>query len=612
MQRNRLRYFVIFILVSLLTFNIIGQVNLIPVDFEVLTVSKHSVYTNKSDNKSIEELLENDYLLENSLKQFLNFGPFNHYNWIKIDLLNKSNLNEFIFEVNQTYIDSLQLYLVKNKQVVKRFKKKGLHFRANNKPSFFKNKYAYTYTIKIPKNDTISLYLNGVVNDGSFKVLNKIWSVNKYKDREKEVQYKTSYLIFFGGFVFLVLVLTIFMYLFSKKTMYLYYGGFVLTIYLHVLALRHFFSPLYIEKYLFFGNNFIEMIGLLQLFLMFQYFRYFFDLNKYNRKLNIIIKYLSYFSLFFFIVALFMRNFNWFYAFSFYFTKFFMVFSTIFVFTIAIYLMFKKRRIAIYFVIAYTPLFFLIAHFILTAFGLTNSYNPLEWEFVIFFEVFVLTIAMAHNYYLLTLENIVNIEKMFTQRLRISRDLHDNIGSQLTFIKSSIDNLKYVTESADSKLITKLNHISSFSSNTINQLRDTVWAINKKDISLTDLCHRIQGLIEKTKIVNENLQFNLKCDVKTELIFSSIKGINIFRVIQESVNNTLKYADTKVININITEIEKELIIDISDNGKGFDINQIELGNGLSNMQKRITEVEGKIYIESEVDKGTNIKMVLPK
>ncbi len=609
---NKLYNILLIALFSFFTILTNGQENILKQDFKVITISNQDVYVSRTSNLSLEELINSKTLFKPSTKQLINSGPFNHYNWIKINVVNNSNQTNFIFEVNQTYIDSLQLFLVKNKQVLQSYPKKGLHFKKNYKPSFFKNKYAYTYDFKIPKNDTIVLYLNGIVNDGSFKVLNKIWTIDKYQDRKKEIQYKTSYLIFFGGFVFLVLVLSIFMFGFSKKVLYLYYAGFVAVMYLNILLLRYFFSPLYVEKYLFNNNNFSEMIGLLQLFLMYQYFRHFFKLKMQYKKLDKITNYLSLFSISYFFIALFMRKLNWFYTFSFYFTKFFMVFSVLLVFSFAIYLAFKKRRMAIYFIIAYTPLFLLIAHFILTAFGLTNGYNPLEWEFVIFFEVFVLTIAMAHNYYLITQENLANAKHFYKQKIKISRDLHDNIGSQITFIKSSIDNLKYTFNNADNQLIKKLDSISFFASNTINQLRDTVWAINKKDISLSDLCSRIQTLIEKTKIANENLQFQLKCNLVNEFVFSSIKGINIFRVIQESVNNTLKYANATNLDIQFLETNKELIISIADNGKGFDINTVELGNGLSNMQKRIAEIDGKIYIESQVNKGTIITIKLPK
>lgn len=75
----------------------------------------------------------------------------------------------------------------------------------------------------------------------------------------------------------------------------------------------------------------------------------------------------------------------------------------------------------------------------------------------------------------LELKEIQTFSKLQDQRLRISRDLHDNIGSQLTFIISKIDNLKYLLDSKNEKLNNTLVEINEFAKGTISQLRDTIW-----------------------------------------------------------------------------------------------------------------------------------------
>ena len=196
--------------------------------------------------------------------------------------------------------------------------------------------------------------------------------------------------------------------------------------------------------------------------------------------------------------------------------------------------------------------------------------------------------------------------KLQNQRLRISRDLHDNIGSQLTFIISSIDNLKFLTKASDEKLKEKLTNINSFASSTISQLRDTIWAMNKNEIPYEDFQTRILSLIEKAKIAKENIKYDFISDVKSDIIFSSVNGITIFRVLQEALNNAIKYAEASKIDITVVEKNNELKITIKDNGKGFDMNKIEMGNGLENMQKRMEEIEGKIDIKSKIGEGTSI------
>ena len=202
--------------------------------------------------------------------------------------------------------------------------------------------------------------------------------------------------------------------------------------------------------------------------------------------------------------------------------------------------------------------------------------------------------------------------KLQDQRLRISRDLHDNIGSQLTFIISSIDNLKFISKSVDEKFISKLSTINLFTANTISQLRDTIWAMNKQTISYEDFHGRVLTFIEKAKIVKENVKFNYMSHVNNSINFSSINGITLFRVIQESINNVLKHANATQIDIDINDDLNTINISIKDNGDGFDINTIEFGNGLNNMHKRIEEINGELEITSTMHKGTSILIRIDK
>ena len=199
------------------------------------------------------------------------------------------------------------------------------------------------------------------------------------------------------------------------------------------------------------------------------------------------------------------------------------------------------------------------------------------------------------------------------QRLQISRDLHDNIGSQLTFIISSVDNIKYAFEIQNSKLDNKLSSISNFAKSTIVELRDTIWAMNNSEITLEDLQTRIHNFIDKAKEAKEEIVFNFNINTSlNSLKFTSIEGMNIYRTIQEAINNSIKYANSSEINIDIIPLDDNISISIQDNGNGFDSQQVDLGNGITNMKKRIEEIGGKIHIDSNVGIGTKINITLPK
>ena len=206
------------------------------------------------------------------------------------------------------------------------------------------------------------------------------------------------------------------------------------------------------------------------------------------------------------------------------------------------------------------------------------------------------------------LATIKTQNRLQEQRLKISRDLHDNIGSQLTFIISSIDNLKFVSKDANETLKEKLANISSFTGDTIHQLRDTIWAMNKSEISIEDLHARVLSFIEKAKKAVPNIVFDISYDIQKNKSLSSLVGMNIFRVIQEAINNAVKYAEASKITITFFEKGDEFHATVTDNGVGFDFNKVDLGNGLSNMEKRMSEIGGKLNITTNTTKGTEIHL----
>lgn len=202
---------------------------------------------------------------------------------------------------------------------------------------------------------------------------------------------------------------------------------------------------------------------------------------------------------------------------------------------------------------------------------------------------------------------IENQNELQEQRLAISKDLHDNIGSQLTFIISSLDNLKYFEFTKD-KLYTKFDSIGTFTRSTITDLRDTIWAMNKEAITFEDLKTRTTNFIEaaKTSLLGITFEFNYP-ENTDEVTLNSLQGIDVYRIIQEAVNNAVKHAEATRIIVNFELIKNSLEVSISDNGKGFDKETIEAGNGLASMKKRAQEIDADFSIET-LQEGTKISL----
>ena len=214
-------------------------------------------------------------------------------------------------------------------------------------------------------------------------------------------------------------------------------------------------------------------------------------------------------------------------------------------------------------------------------------------------------------------EALIQIEsqnKLQEQRLTISRDLHDNIGAQLTFIISSIDNLQYGFKITNDKLNNKLSSISEFTRDTIYELRDTIWAMNKSEISLEDLQTRISNFIEKGKEASAKINFSFNVDeaLTPDLKFTSVKGMNIYRMVQEAMNNAIKYAQATNIDVIIKQLNNSIEFTIADNGKGFNMQTTPFGNGLTNIKKRANDLNAVLNINSQETLGTTISFCIDK
>ncbi|MCF8367046.1 MAG: hypothetical protein K9H16_14750, partial [Bacteroidales bacterium] len=145
----------------------------------------------------------------------------------------------------------------------------------------------------------------------------------------------------------------------------------------------------------------------------------------------------------------------------------------------------------------------------------------------------------------------------------------------------------------------------SFARDTMAQLRETIWALNAENITLDQLSSRVAEFINHAKLAGHPVTFSLE-STASERVFNASQAINIFRTIQEAVNNAMKYAEANNILIKLSD-EK---ITISDNGKGFDRKMVVNGNGLKNMEARMEEAGFKTLIRSTPAKGTEISILL--
>ncbi len=195
-------------------------------------------------------------------------------------------------------------------------------------------------------------------------------------------------------------------------------------------------------------------------------------------------------------------------------------------------------------------------------------------------------------------------EKMEAERLRISRDLHDHIGTQLTIIGTNIDKLAFKEEEEQKRR--NLENISDHSRDTMHQLRETIWAMNVDGISIKMLVAKLQEFFRRANQGGKSMLIENSC--VEDLMLSPNQTIALFRICQEAANNAIKYADFNTFKIRFWSKSDSLYLKISDDGKGTDLKVAGKGYGLSNMQQRASEIGADFTLESTTGAGFSIEM----
>jgi len=225
------------------------------------------------------------------------------------------------------------------------------------------------------------------------------------------------------------------------------------------------------------------------------------------------------------------------------------------------------------------------------------------WWFISFlFLISIATILFVINY---RLQNLIRLEKL---RSKISADLHDEIGSGLSEI-SILSELLKLNKVFDQKLLDGLEQIGDSTRTLIERLSDIIWIVNPSKETLKDLIYRIQDSYHEV-FYQSDINFSIsQIEVLNNLVLPIEVRQNLYLVIKEAINNSLKYSKCKNIIVSINKTNQKLFIEISDDGIGLKENAYDKGNGLFNMNKRAEMMNGTLIIESDL-RGTKIKMEL--
>jgi len=200
----------------------------------------------------------------------------------------------------------------------------------------------------------------------------------------------------------------------------------------------------------------------------------------------------------------------------------------------------------------------------------------------------------------LTLEQRSFVE---SERIRISRDIHDNFGARLTEVMLLSDLARRKPGMSD-EIASEIGRISLIAREMIRDLDRIIWAINPKNDFMDCLASYIARFSERF-LGLASIRCRLELDELPHFPLASEVRHDLLLVIKEALNNIVKHSAASEVWVRVKFEKPAVTIDIEDNGKGFE-RPGECRNGLYNMESRMRELGGEFALRSRVGKGTKV------
>jgi PAS domain S-box-containing protein len=209
----------------------------------------------------------------------------------------------------------------------------------------------------------------------------------------------------------------------------------------------------------------------------------------------------------------------------------------------------------------------------------------------------------------------INHQKQLTQatidgqeneRREIGKELHDNIGQQLTTIKLFLDFAKSTANENTSEMVDMSLKAVADLINEVRAISRSLVPFTLKDLGLIESINELADSLTRTKIVTiefEHTGFD-------ESLLPENQKLTLFRIVQEQLNNIVKHAGASTIQIRLFKTRQEIILEIRDNGKGFDVRKRK-GSGIINIQNRVELFNGKTEIFSVPGNGSAMTVRFP-
>ncbi len=200
----------------------------------------------------------------------------------------------------------------------------------------------------------------------------------------------------------------------------------------------------------------------------------------------------------------------------------------------------------------------------------------------------------------------VQLKALERERARIAADLHDDLGSSLAAIRLQIKHLKTNNQN-DTTIIEEAKSYIDEAIQKLSYVSFNMMPLILQRNGLSDAIKELSEMIEITTAIK------IKCDCTVD-IKDNDRRIHLYRIIQEVLNNIVKHSKATAVNISVRKNEKYILVDIIDNGIGFDKDRAlksSTGRGLKNIKSRVEILRGKSYLSTRINRGVHYSFEIP-
>ena len=575
-----------------------------------------SILKDEKGGKTIKEILRDspDNKWQPYPSNYLQLGYTKSYIWLRVDI----NFEEIPTEKLYWWFDmstpqDVQFYQIENDSVLK-YIQTGINFPFVQRDILNRLLIFSFQPTKAGKTTILARFHSEVGSTVGYSYLN---SISAFSDADRKI---TGWWLAIFAFMLFGSLLSWGLWIAFRERIYAYYGAYVMCALMFLISVNGFGYEWFWRNSPVLANatKVVWTYGLLGFLLLFVY-RLLIEVLKNYKWLKPVVKVDTGLLMIVILIALNFRSFPLSFLPKFlYFGNLTIIICFLTVFLMLSLGVYKRYQPAYYFLGAFLPV--ALAGIIVMLRNANILHAPIFQSTFLLVSAFCIEIVLLFLVLLKRFQMLlknqqekIHIEfesqmRLQHERERISRDLHDNVGAQLSYIISNIDHI-VETKNKDNN---RLDDVSDTAKNAILNLRETIWAINNEQITVEDFYDRfklyatnqIKNRTDVHLIFNENIVHNHTLHPN--------QALNLYRICQEALTNALKYANAKTLEVFIQANENPYFqFSLKDDGVGFDFNEnTEGGYGFKNMKARAEEMGASLNLNSEKGQGTTVEIIL--